>query len=188
MKIKWNRKCTKVCGNTEGGGNFHTSGVCLNMIESCFNRTCHHRRLLPRCLTRQSIWPPSWPGPAGHGTRCSPHSGWCCRHPRRRMEVSEASAQEDNKTYCNYNSNYDRTSDHVHWCCLNPEGRGWFRLKPTTALIKQRRTHSADRFCHLLHWTVLILRARALPLPPSAFSCKFTKPESEQKLTKQLHF
>lgn len=35
MKIKWNRKCTKVWGNTVGGENFHTSGVWLDVIGCC---------------------------------------------------------------------------------------------------------------------------------------------------------
>lgn len=86
------KQCTKVRENTGGGGNFHTSRVRLNVIEGCSNRTCHRRRHLPRCLTRGSTLLPSWPVPAGRGTKHS--SRRCCRRPRRQMRVSEASAQE----------------------------------------------------------------------------------------------
>lgn len=74
------------------------AGVWLKVTKGCFNRTCRHRRPLPRCLTRQSTSPPSWTGPVGHGKERSSHSGCCCHHPRHLMAVSEASAQDDSKT------------------------------------------------------------------------------------------
>ncbi len=36
---------------------------------------------------------------------------------------------------------------------------------------RDRNTHSAGRFRRFLHWTVILFRARALPLPPPAFTC-----------------
>lgn len=32
-------------------------------------------------------------------------------------------------------------------------------------------THFSRGFCHFLHWTVILFRARALPLPPPTFTC-----------------
>lgn len=46
-------------------------------------------------------------------------------------------------------------------------------------------TYSAHRFCHFLHWAVLVFRARALPLPPPAFTC--TKVSRTKKWAEALH-